>query len=166
MSSAGDILMLVNSDINKTLDIRIEETKEEIKQFILSTKKLVIADDELIIWNNEIILSPDLVTEAIIGTLTPQISGFARMTITISGDGSSTQYLFQILENNSLKYEYSIHPPQYEDSIKSYEAEFKANKAYTFKIIARGNYPQGHFKRLTLNAKVIDGFPYNHTIGG
>lgn len=158
----------------KPLDKLMDDQTKEIEQYILRNKTFIPSNNTLITWDNAFtLISTTAGVVKTIGTFKPYISGFANLNLwTHTLRGADALVYIRIYEDNVLKREEVVNLENYIEDSKTFDilnVEFKSGKTYRFDFVAKSRgttHQETGFHYLKFNADLLDGFPYDYTIGG
>ena len=162
---------MINSQTT-TLQGNINTQTQTIEGYILRNKTFIPSENTLINWNNAFELySSTAGAVKTIGTFKPYVSGFANLRIgarTLNRQYAEVQ--IKIYEDNILRHNHRINSESESSVYSMNNVEFKAGKTYRFDFVAQTvngtNNMSTDFYFLKFNADIVDGFPYDYTIGG
>lgn len=141
-----------------------------IESYILRNKKYILSDKILAIWKNSIWYRKEEAIEYVIGTFKSYISGFASLELYCYTDNNDhRRFSWKIYEDDVLISDIILFNESSLDAAKIINPfHIQANKNYKFVIsIPYTNYSVGiHFEEMIMKADVINGAPYDYTIGG
>ena len=154
----------------KPLNEQINEQTKTIESYILRNKSFMPSNNTLMIWNTSFLLtSTKEGTKKVIGTFKPYISGFANIVFSVFTYNSNYCHaIINVYEDNTLKITETIYSEDMEKEYTFDNFEFVPGKQYKFEVVSKTDKNQAgiQFNYLKLNADLINGFPYDYTIGG
>ena len=163
--------------LNEQINTHFEQTKAQtneqtktIESYILRNKRFIPSSNTLMIWDNYFeLISTTAGVKKVIGTFKPYISGFANIVFSAyTLHNGYCHAIINIYEEDTLKRTQTVYTESSTEEYTFENFEFMSGKQYKFEFVAQTDYADKitRFNYLKLNADLIDGFPYDYTIGG